>query len=122
MDTMIPAVVSIWCLSFVSVMCVMAVWLQSVRDNLLERIGFGVLCFGALARAYALARIGEAPLNASIIHVGIALVFAGAMWAKVRIAWAASNSEAIRAEQMAETAAQMADTVIGNETVLEQKK
>ena len=82
--TTVPAVISMASLAFVGVMCIIATLAHSVKDNLVERIGFFVLCVGCIARIYALWREGDVPVNGTLIHLGVAIVFAGSTWAKVR--------------------------------------
>lgn len=84
MDHYIAAIISMVCLTVVGVLCIALTLAQSVKDNIIERVGFFLLCLGCTARVFNLWRDGFIEYNATLLHLGIAAVFVGGTWAQFR--------------------------------------
>jgi hypothetical protein len=76
------ALISMACLSVVGLLCIALTLANSVRDNIVERVGFFLLCLGCTARVWNIWRHGGVEWNATLLHVGMATVFLGSAWAK----------------------------------------
>lgn len=78
----LAAIISMTCLSIVGVLCIALTLAHSVKDNIIERVGFMLLCLGCTARVWAIWKAGTLEWNATLLHCGVATVFVGSAWAK----------------------------------------
>jgi hypothetical protein len=76
------SMISMICLTIVGLLCITLTLAHSVKDNIIERVGFMLLCMGCLARAWNIWRDGAIEWNAVLLHFGVATVFVGSAWAK----------------------------------------
>jgi len=78
----LASMISMVCLTVVGLLCIALTLAQCVRDNIIERVGFFLLCLGCTARVFNIWRDGAVEWNATLLHTGIATVFVGSAWAK----------------------------------------
>ncbi len=70
-------IVSFVCLWFVALMCVAGVLFPVYQDNLAQRIGMALICFGVLSRANEIWYFEAVTPVSMMTHLGLALFAAG---------------------------------------------
>lgn len=70
-------IVSFVCLWFVALMCVVGVLSPVYEDNIAQRIGMALTCFGVLARANEIWYFEAVAPVSLMAHIGLALFAAG---------------------------------------------
>jgi hypothetical protein len=70
-------ILSCICLSFVGLVCLLTPFSGRYADNLLQRIGMGVLCLGCEARVESIWASQTVANDWFLVHGGMALVAAG---------------------------------------------
>ncbi len=70
-------IVSFVCLVFVAFMCVVGTLSRTYDDNLFQRVGMALICFGVLARANEIWFFEAVPPELMLAHIGLALFAVG---------------------------------------------
>lgn len=70
-------IISFACLVFVAFMCVVGTLSRTYDDNLFQRLGMALFCFGALARANEVMHAQAVPAELLLGHIGLAVFAMG---------------------------------------------
>lgn len=75
------------CLVFVGAVCLVGTLWRRYDDNLVQRCGMAVLCFGCAGRAGEIWHAQYVRADWLLVHVGMALIAAGVSWRVAQFEW-----------------------------------
>lgn len=75
---------NLFALTVVAVLALCGIWSRELDDNLIQRVGLAVLCFGASMRLFTLLLGEDLPMTRFAVTYGAAIFAVGTAWRILR--------------------------------------